>query len=67
MPTISMDFIIELPRAQGKDFIFVVVDRLTKFVHFFSIAIDFSTTQVAKLLQGQHLYEYVIAEVIQAR
>jgi hypothetical protein len=47
--SISMDFIIGLPRAQGKDFIFMVVDRLTKFAHFFSIATDFSAAQVAEL------------------
>jgi hypothetical protein len=47
--SISMDFITELPRAQGKDCIFVVVDRLTKFSHFFSIATDLSATQVAEL------------------
>jgi hypothetical protein len=47
--SISMDFITGLPRAQGKDCIFVVVDRLTKFAHFCPIATDFSTSQVAKL------------------
>jgi hypothetical protein len=47
--SISMDFITGLPRAQGKDCIFVVVDRLTKFAHFFSIARDFSAAQVAEL------------------
>lgn len=31
---ISMDFIGELPRAQGKDTILVVVDRLTKYAQF---------------------------------
>jgi hypothetical protein len=46
---ISMDFITDLPRAQGKDCIFVVVDKLKKFAHFFSIAIDFSAAQVAEL------------------
>jgi hypothetical protein len=42
--SISMDFIIGFPKAQGKYCIFVVVDRLTKFSHFFSIATDFSVT-----------------------
>jgi hypothetical protein len=44
-----MDFITGQPRTQGKDFIFVVVDRLTKFAHFFTIATDFSAAQVAEL------------------
>jgi hypothetical protein len=47
--SISMDFITELPKTQGKDCIFIVVDRLMKFAHFFAIATDFSATQVAKL------------------
>jgi hypothetical protein len=47
--SISMDFITRLPRTQGNDCIFVVVDRLTKFAHFFSIATDFSAAQVAEL------------------
>jgi hypothetical protein len=38
-----------LLRAQGKDCIFVVVDRLIKFAHFLSIATDFSAAQVADL------------------
>ena len=29
--SISMDFITGLPKVFGKDFIFVVVDRITKF------------------------------------
>ena len=36
--SISMDFITGFPKAQGKDCIFVVVDRLMKFAHFFAIA-----------------------------
>jgi hypothetical protein len=47
--SISMDFITGLPKAQGKDCIFVVVDRLTKFSHFFAIATDFSASQVEDL------------------
>jgi hypothetical protein len=46
---ISMDFITGLPRTQGKDYIFIVLDRLTNFAHFFSIATDFSVAQVVKL------------------
>jgi hypothetical protein len=47
--SISMDFIIGLPRVQGKDCIYVVVDRLTKFAHFFAIPSDYSAAQVAEL------------------
>jgi hypothetical protein len=47
--SVSMDFITGLPKAQGKDCIFVVVDRLTKFAHFFAISMDFSASQVADL------------------
>jgi hypothetical protein len=47
--SISMDFIIGLPQVQGKDYIYVVVDRLTKFAHLFSIPSQYSTTHVAKL------------------
>jgi hypothetical protein len=47
--SISMDFIIGLPKFQGKDCIFVVVDRLTKFAHLFAIATDFSAAQVPDL------------------
>jgi hypothetical protein len=47
--SISMDFITGLPRVQGKDCIYVVVDRLTKFAHFFAIPLDYSAAQVAEL------------------
>jgi hypothetical protein len=38
-----------LPRVQGRDCIFVVVDRLTKFMHFFVIPTEYKATQVAEL------------------
>jgi transposase InsO family protein len=44
-----MDFITGLPRVQGRDFIFVVVDRLTKFAHLFAIPMDYKAIQVAEL------------------
>jgi hypothetical protein len=47
--SVSMDFITILLKAQGKDFIFVVVDQLTKFSHFFSISMDYRAFQVEDL------------------
>ena len=44
-----MDFIIGLPKAQGRDCIFVVVDRLTKFAHFFAISSTYSAAQTTEL------------------
>ena len=44
-----MDFITGLPQLQGKYCIYVVVDRLTKFTHFFAIPSKFLATQVAEL------------------
>lgn len=44
-----MEFITGLPKVQCKDSIFVVVDRLTKFAHFFSITITYTTTQLNDL------------------
>ena len=44
-----MDFITSLPKYFGKDCIYVVVDRLNKFAHFFSVTSSFSATQVADL------------------
>ena len=47
--SISMDFISGLPKVQGRDCLYVVVDRLTKFAHFFLISSDYSAAQVAEL------------------
>lgn len=44
-----MDFIIGLPKVQGKDFIYVVVDRLTKFAHFYAISTSYTATHIADL------------------
>ena len=46
---VSMDFITGLPKVQGRDCIYVVVDRLTKFAHFFAISTTYSAAQVAEL------------------
>ena len=44
-----MDFITGLPKAQGRDCIYVVVDRLTKYAHFFPITTTYTVVQVAEV------------------
>jgi hypothetical protein len=44
---VSMDFITGLPKSEGKTIIMVVVDRLTKYAHFFSISHPFKSSIVA--------------------
>ncbi len=44
-----MDFITGLPMVQGKDCIFVIVDWLTKYSHFFAISAHYIAAQVAEL------------------
>ncbi|KAL0395244.1 UNVERIFIED_CONTAM: Transposon Ty3-G Gag-Pol polyprotein [Sesamum latifolium] len=51
--SISMDFIEGLPKSQGKDCIMVVVDHLTKYVHFLSLTHPFSAEAVARIFMGQ--------------
>ncbi|XP_059073375.1 uncharacterized protein LOC131874148 [Cryptomeria japonica] len=46
---ISMDFIMGLPKAQGRDCMYVVVDLLTKFAHFFAITSTYTAAQTIEL------------------
>jgi len=48
---ISADFITKLPLAQGYDLILVVVDRLTKIVHFISTIEKTSAKELARLFR----------------
>jgi hypothetical protein len=44
---VSMDFITGLPKSKGKSVIMVIVDRLTKYAHFFALSHPFKASTVA--------------------
>lgn len=46
---VAMDFISGLPKSQGKDSIFVVIDMYSKYAHFFALTHPYSASQVAQL------------------
>jgi len=56
---ISTDLITQLPESNGYNAICVIVDRLTKKVHFISINNQFSSKDMAQLLYDRiySLYE----------
>ncbi|GKA63783.1 ty3-gypsy retrotransposon protein [Tanacetum coccineum] len=45
---ISMDFIVGLPKSQGKTVIFVVVDELSKYAHFVAMSHPYTASSVAQ-------------------
>jgi hypothetical protein len=50
---ISMDFITELPKSRNKSIIMVVVDRLSKYAHFYSLQHPFTSSTVAQIFMDQ--------------
>jgi hypothetical protein len=50
---ISMDFITGLPKLGSKSAIMVVVDRLSKYAHFFSLPHPFTASMVAQIFMDQ--------------
>ena len=61
---ISMDFIEGLPVFEGKDKIFVVVHRLTKYAHFMAIKKSYSTREIAKIFCKNIYKLHVFPKVI---
>jgi hypothetical protein len=50
---ISMDFITGLPKSGNKSVIMVVVDRLSKYAHFYDLQHPFTTSMVAQIFMDQ--------------
>lgn len=48
-----MDFIDGLPRSGGKDVIWVIVDRLSKYVHFIALIHPMTAVGLAKVFIDQ--------------
>lgn len=46
---LAMDFIIGLPPSNGFTVILVVIDRLSKYAHFFTLKSDYNSKQVAEV------------------
>nr|GFC65779.1 putative reverse transcriptase domain-containing protein [Tanacetum cinerariifolium] len=56
-----MDFVTGLPQTQRRhDAIWVVVDRLTKSIHFLPIRKDYSVSNLAEIFQQEIVGEGVI-------
>lgn len=53
---ISMDFIEGLPNSHGKEVIVVIVDKLTKYIHFFCFVTPLTAKKVANLFM-EHVYK----------
>ena len=49
LESVFVDFITQLPKYQGKDNIYVLVDRLKKFAHFFAVTSTISNSEVVSL------------------
>jgi hypothetical protein len=62
---VSMDFIIGLPKSEGKSVIMVIVDRLTKYAHFCALSHPFKASTVAttfmEIVQKLHGSPKIIA------
>ena len=53
---ISMDFIEGLPNSEGRQVIWVIVDRLTKYAHFIGLSHPYTAEKLAEIYL-QHIYK----------
>lgn len=61
---VTMDFIEGLPKSEGSNAILVVVDRFTKYAHFFALKHPFTAVQVAKVFQNNVVKLHGISRII---
>lgn len=65
---ISMDFISGLPKSKGKEVVFMVVDRLSKYGHFFALAHPYSSIDVAQIfMEGVFKLHGLLATIVSDR
>ena len=50
---ISMDFIVGLPKSGNKSVIMVVVDRISKYAHFYALQHPFTASTMAQIFMDQ--------------
>jgi hypothetical protein len=70
----SMEFIIGLPKSGNKSVIMVVVDRLSKYAHFFSLHHPFTTSTMTQIFMDQifklhgmsHSIFFIVTQLSQA-
>jgi hypothetical protein len=66
--SISMDFIVDLPKSKSFDSVFVVVDRLTKMAHFVPCNKIITGKEMARLfLENVYKYHGLLDDIISNR
>lgn len=51
--SISMDFIEGLPKSNGKEVVWVIIDRMSKYAHFISLSHPYSASSLAQIFLDQ--------------
>lgn len=63
-----MDFIIGLPKSQGKEVIFVVVDHLTEYDHFFQLAHPYTASDLALVfMNGVYKHHGLLQSIVSGK